>query len=81
MATFKNQSSGVLNNCMATLEKISKDDDGMNEIVQSGGNATLIATLDFGELDESKPEGDNTNQNDVDLRFLKPAFALMRLCW
>ena len=51
----------------------------MNEIVQSGGIATLIATLDMDEIGESKPELESTNQNDVDLRFLKPAFALMRV--
>ena len=78
MAMFKTKNSGVLNNCMSTLEKISKDQDGMNEIVQSGGIATLISTLDMGDLEEEMANDTSGVKVKRDLSFLKPAFALMR---
>ena len=78
MAMFKTKNSGVLNNCMSTLEKISKDQDGMNEIVQSGGIATLISTLDMSDLEEEMANDTSGVKVKRDLSFLKPAFALMR---
>ena len=60
---------------MSTLEKISKDQDGMNEIVQSGGIATLISTLDMSDLEEEMANDTSGVKVKRDLSFLKPAFV------
>ena len=74
MDSHQNQRS-VTTNCLATLEKVSKDAYGMNEIVQAGGIATVINTLSF---DASLFEDEDNGGEDGGTLYLKPAFALIR---